>query len=112
MSKFIETRWGHAKLNSCQIIFRLRNAKFYSRQNLLIYSMQSFSVLTSFQYSTQRQTSDASLSVLHHVTFKVTQGKRGLTITEQISEHCKVCTCVTMPCYKCLNYKGCWGAED
>ena len=36
---------GHAKFNSCQIIFRLRNIKFYSHQNLLIYSSQLFSVI-------------------------------------------------------------------
>ena len=35
----------------------------------------------------------------------------GLNITKQISVQCKVCTCVTMPCYKCLNYKGCWGGR-
>ena len=49
-------------------------------------------------------------SVLHHVTFKVTQGKPGLNITKQISVQCKVCTCVAMPRYKsCLNNTGSWG---
>ena len=57
----------------------------------------------------QYSTSDASTTVLHHVTFKVTQGKPGLNITKQISVECKVCTCVAMPHYKCLIYTGCWG---
>ena len=49
-------------------------------------------------------------SVLHHVTFKVTQGKPGSSITKQISVQCKVCTCVAMPRYKsCLNNTGSWG---
>ena len=38
-------RWGDAKFNSCPNHFILRNAKFYSRQNLLIYSMRIFQLL-------------------------------------------------------------------
>ena len=153
---------GHTKFNSCQIIFRLRNVKVYSHQNVLIYSSQLLSVMAinrkptdvllqnwcrnnswcvqllwywnnkvlisqiyatslalhAIQYSTGGQCSleyNTVLNVrrfhrvLHHVTFKVTQGKPGLHITKQISVECKVCTCVAMPCYKCLNYTDCWG---
>ena len=71
--------------------------------NLIYYGRP---VLTGIQYSSQRQTLQ---SVLHHVTFKVAQKKPGLNITKQNSVQCKVCTCVAMPPYKCLNYTGCWG---
>ena len=60
-------------------------------------------MLTGIQYSSQRQTLH---SVLHHVTIKIAQGKPGLNITKQNSVQCKVCTCVAMPRYKCLNYTG------
>ena len=75
-------------------------------------------MLTGIQYSSQRQTLH---SVLHHVTFKIAQGKPGLNITKQNSVQCKVCTCVAMPrykclnytgCYKCLNYTDCWGERE
>ena len=66
-------------------------------------------MLTGIQYSSQRQTLH---SVLHHVTFKVAQGKPALNITKQNSVQCNVCTCVAMPRYKCLNYTGCWGERE
>ena len=66
-------------------------------------------MLTGIQYSSQRQTLRIH-SVLHHVTFKATQGKPGLNnIIIQISVQCEVCACVAMPPYKCLNYTVCWG---
>ena len=49
--------------------------------------MQSNIVRAASAYwnTIQYSTSDASTTVLHHVTFKVTQGKPGLNITKQIS---------------------------
>ena len=79
---------------------------------MLIYSIKLFSVLTCLQYSTQRQTSDASPQRSASRDLQGYTRETGCNITKQISVQCKVCTCVTMPCYKCLNHKGCCGAED
>ena len=58
----------------------------------------------TMQYSTSNAPQRSASRDLQGCT-----GERGINITKQNSVQCKVCTCVAIPRYQCLNYTGCWG---